>query len=105
MLFEQNVEQFKATWNDLIPKIETNVIDGDGVSRILLYFGCYNDLFFGANKDDDVAKYRLELELMESRLIVALEVAHSKFRLANRGALAKFFGGLTNHGLKVITKK
>jgi hypothetical protein len=42
-------------------------------------------------EDNDVY---LRLQLLESKLTIALETAHSRFRLENRGALAKIFGSL-----------
>jgi len=36
----------------------------------------------------------MELELLESKLEVALEIAHSRFRLRNRGIIARLFAGI-----------
>jgi hypothetical protein len=94
-------EKFKNTWNELISKIENESIDGDGVTVIEARFNL-DQLLFQSNNAEETS----EIFLIESKLYTALMIAHSRFRLANRGALAKFFGGITDKiPMKEIVKK
>jgi hypothetical protein len=94
---ESDFEKFKKTWEELIAKIENNPIDGDGVHGIRLHFDIGKlKLHMDSNESELVHSIYFDTEMLESKLEVALMVAHSKFRLANRGALARFFGGLTD---------
>jgi hypothetical protein len=91
MAEQSQFDAFKKTWNDLITKIETESIDGDGVEVIRARFNL-DHLINTSNNAEQIN----ETFLLESKLQVALMIANSRFRLANRGVLAKFFGGLTD---------
>jgi hypothetical protein len=89
------IDQFKTVWTELITKIENTSIDGEGINDIELLFNV-NKHDINYETEEDLNKGTFEVALIESRLIVALSIAHSRFRLASRGALAKFFGELTD---------
>jgi len=46
--------------------------------------------------EDEFNEVWFKLEMLESKLIRALEAARSRFKLKNRGLLAKIFGEIMN---------
>ena len=102
---QSEFEKFKATWNKLIPKIEGATIDGEGVSDIMLWFNT-NKLKCNTGETEELHHQEyVEGDLLECELVVALSTAHSRFRLANRGALAKVFGGVVEKGVDLTAKR
>ena len=100
---QSKFEKFKKIWDELISEIRNEPIDGDGVYTIRLYFKRDKTLMETDCDEKELEEsMSLEADLLESKLEVALMIAHAKFRLANRGALARFFGGLTE---KIPTKE
>jgi hypothetical protein len=100
---KQTFENFKQLWEGETDKIKNEAIDGDGVSLIRLHFEL-NRLHLEAsmNEDDLTQGLNLELEMLEAKLETALQIAHSRFRLKNRGILASIFGGIVD---KVTRRK
>lgn len=95
-------EDFKSKWKQIISKIEKEAIDGEGIAMIRLQFDKDKALFeMGMREDELTHKIYVELEMLESELETVLQIAHSRFRLKNRGILAKIFGGV----FKRISKK
>lgn len=86
-------ENFKRRWELIISKIENVAIDDLGVELIQLNFRCNRDLLVASMK---VKNHRVinELEVLRAELEAALQIAHSRFRLKNRGILAGIFGGM-----------
>jgi cyclopropane fatty-acyl-phospholipid synthase-like methyltransferase len=77
-----------------IAKIEARALDNEAVSRISLHFDSEKDNF--EMPLDEEVKYTdvlFELEMLESKLQIALETANSRFKLENRGIWAKAFNG------------
>jgi len=89
---QSDIEAFKKTWVSQIEAIRNEAIDGDGVYKIRLQFELCR-LKLEMSKDSLAESLFTDLDLLESQLDVALEIAHSRFRLKNRGALARLFGG------------
>jgi hypothetical protein len=87
-------EDFKNTWEELIAKIENEAIDGDGVSLIRIHFELDKISCEHALDESESDELYLDMKLLESKLEVALQIAHSRFRLRNRGILARFLGGI-----------
>lgn len=90
------LEEFAKIWESQIEKIEKQALDGDAVSLIRLHFDRDKlkfQMFVDKNYAEENDVY-LRLDLLESKLNFALEAAHSRFRLENRGILAKAFSGV-----------
>jgi hypothetical protein len=86
-------DDFKKTWESQIEIIRKEAIDGDGIYKIRLQFDLCRLKLEMANEPIVNKSYSdQDLDLIESQLNVALEIAHSRFRLRNRGVLAKLFG-------------
>jgi len=95
------LEDFKRNWEMLIAKIEKEAIDGEGVNLIRLCFDRDRNLFeMGVGEDEFTHEMYVELNMLESKLEAALQFAHSRFRLKNRGVLARIFGGIAERILK-----
>ena len=91
---ENSLGNFKKNWEPQIAKIEKEAIDSDGVNLIRLQFDRDKHLFeMGLNQSEFTHEVYLELDMLESRLTVALEIARSRFKLEHRGILARIFGG------------
>jgi hypothetical protein len=86
-------EKFKKTWETQIDSIKNEAIDGDGVFTIRLSFGISKSKLELSSIEESIESIFIDLDLLESQLNVALEIAHSRFRLKNRGVLARLFGG------------
>lgn len=92
---KQTFENLRQFWEEEIGNIRNEAIDGDGVRFIRLHFDLNRHLFtLGMNEEDFTRDVHLELEMLESKLEIALQIAHSRFRLKNRGILASIFGGI-----------
>ena len=94
-------EDFKRTWEEIIAKIEGEAIDGDGINLIRIHFEL-NEIHF--KNDPEFEEFYMDMKLLESKLETALQIAHSRFRLRNRGILARFFGGMTEKILRKSKK-
>jgi len=89
------LENFKRFWEGEIAKIEKEAIDNDGVNLIRLHFEKDRLLLeTSMNEEDFTQEVHLELNMLESKLTVALETARSRYRLRNRGLWARIFGGI-----------
>ncbi|MEM1582835.1 MAG: hypothetical protein QXK89_10075 [Candidatus Bathyarchaeia archaeon] len=89
------VEDFKRKWKDMISKIEKEAIDGEGVTLIRLNFRKDKLLFeIDVERNEFTHEMFVELEILESELEAALQIANSKFKLENRRILARIFGGI-----------
>jgi hypothetical protein len=94
---ESEFEKFKKTWETQIANIKDEAIDGDGVRMIRLRFELSVgnlQIYTPMSKLPD--SIYTDLDLLESQLDVALEIAHSRFRLRNRGILARVFAGIAD---------
>ena len=90
---KQTFENFKKLWEEEIAKIRNESIDGDGVRLINLHFDLNKHiLIMNMSSKEFTGEVHLELEMLESKLEIALQIAHSRFRLKNRGILANVFG-------------
>jgi hypothetical protein len=89
------LDEFIQTWERQIAKIEKQALDGDAVNSISLKFDLDSTQFkmFMSEREAEEEDAYTKLDLLESKLTVALETAHSRFRLENRGALEKEFSG------------
>jgi hypothetical protein len=90
------LEDFIKNWESQIAKIEKQSLDGDAVRSIRLKFeiDTLHYKMWISEKEEEENDVYMKLQLLESKLIIALETAHSRFRLENRGVLAKAFSGI-----------
>ena len=96
-MFKGTFEGFKQFWEGEIAKIKNEAIDGDGVSLIRLHFDLNKlHLIMSMNEEEFTPEVDLELGMLESKFEIALQIAHSRFRLKNRGILANVFGGIVD---------
>ena len=88
------VDKFVKTWKKLIDDIKKCElgIDGREASIISLDFDGNKSLLLSEMKKDQLGD--MDLRLLESELTVALAIAVTKFKLRNRGILARIFGGI-----------
>ena len=91
---ETKFKKFKKTWEEIITKIENEAIDGEGINFIRLRFELDKSHFMLDLNESEVDDVYMDMELLESKLETALQLAHSRFRLRNRGILARIFGGM-----------
>ena len=99
-------EGFKQSWVGEIAKIKNEAIDGNGVSLIRLHFDLTKHLLIASMNDKEFTReVHLELRMLESKLEIALQIAHSRFRLKNRGILANIFGGIVDKVTRGKSKK
>ena len=92
-MYKTKFEDFKRTWEELIVKMENEAIDGDGVNLIRIHFELDKNSFTLGLDESELMNY-MDMKLLTSKLEVALQIAHSRFRLRNRGILARIFGGI-----------
>jgi uncharacterized protein (TIGR02391 family) len=80
------LEDFKKNWEEQIAKIEKQALDNENVSMINLHFS-KDKLKFksGLSRKEFTRDKMLELDMLESKLTVALETANSRFKLENKG--------------------
>lgn len=84
------IEDFKKHWLEEINKIENRAIDSQGVHHIHLRFRLDRDIFKLGLRDGEFTHHVwLELDLLESRLITALETARSRYRSQNPSLWAR----------------
>jgi hypothetical protein len=96
ILSKVTFSDFKKSWEEQITKIETRALDNDAVSRISLHFDL-DKLHFQMSLDEEEKEETdvlIGLNMLESKLQIALETANSRFRLENRGIWAKAFNGI-----------
>lgn len=94
---KQTFENFKQFWEEEIAKIKNEAIDGNGVRLIRLHFDINKHILTASmNYKEFTREVYLELRMIESKLEIALQIAHSRFRLKNRGILASVFGGIVD---------
>jgi hypothetical protein len=92
LCLSQSLKNSKKLENQ-IANIRNEAIDGDGIALFRIHFerGKLKLKVFAKNELPD--SIYTDLVNLESELEVALQIAHSRFRLKNRGVLARFFGG------------
>jgi len=89
------LEIFKENWERQIAKIEKEAIDSDGVNLIRLHFQRDRAILeLSMNEREFTRQVQVELDMLESKLTIALETARSRYRLRNRGLWARIFGGI-----------
>ena len=89
-------ERLKKSWLEEIPKIENRAIDSEGIHNIYDQFK-HDALLAGFNQIVESGSYPeivTEFNVIESKLIVALETARSRYRLENRGLWARIAEGI-----------
>lgn len=84
------LENFKKNWKEQIAKVEKQALDNENVSTIRLHFS-KDKLKFksGLSGKEFTRDVMLELDMLESKLTVALETANSRFKLENKGKFRK----------------
>jgi hypothetical protein len=100
-MYKTKFEDFKKTWEELIAKIENDVVDGDAVSLIRIHFELNMNSFELNLSESELDALYLDMKLLQSKLEVALQIAHSRYRLRNRGILARVFRGITEKTPKI----
>jgi hypothetical protein len=86
-------QNLRRDWLAEITKIETQAIDDEGVANTQLRFNMdrrHVEMFMTESEFDGVS---MELDLLQSKLTVALEGARSRFKLRHRGILVGFLEG------------
>jgi len=93
---KEKVETFKKSWLEEIAKIEKRAIDSHGVYLIYLQFvRDISILKMGLRREKEFSHdVLLELNMIESKLSIALETARSKYRLQNRTLWARIIEGI-----------
>ena len=92
---KDKIENFKKSWLEEIAKIETRAIDSHGVYLIYLRFDREKHLFImGLTEEEFTHDVLLELDILESKLSIALETARSKYRLQNLSLWARIIEGI-----------
>ena len=90
-----SLDAFKREWEEQIAKIENRELDDDAVRMIRLNFDLNKiqfKMFLKEEEIEDDDAY-LKLDLLESKLEVALETANCRFKLQNRGVWARAVNG------------
>ena len=87
-------ENFKRNWESQIAKIEKEAIDDYGTSLIRLQFERDKIFYKIGITEIELRQVGSELNLLDSNLETALQIARSRFKLQHRGILAKAFGGI-----------
>lgn len=99
---EENFKMFKDMWEEEIRKMKNAVIDNRGAMLIYNQFRlCRENLILTMLKLELTPKINLELELLESRLTIALEIAHTKYMLQNRSSWVKIIESISRAVQKV----
>jgi hypothetical protein len=79
---EENFKMFKDMWGEEIKKIENGIIDNRGAMLIYNRFSiCESVLILSMVNFELTPKFNLEIELLQSRLKIALEIAHTRYLL------------------------
>ena len=95
------LEDFKKSWDDQITKIEKQALDNAALRMIYLHYHKDETLFkMGLSAKEFTHDVMLNLDMLQSRLAIALETANSRFKLENRGIFAKIFSGIVDKALK-----
>ena len=87
-------EKFEKSWLEEIAKIENRAIDSEGVYLIYLKFRQDVGHLSLVMTDEEMDKVYNEIDILDSKLTVALETARSKFRLQNFGLWARVAEGV-----------
>lgn len=90
----ETFEKFRKSWLEEIAKIENRAIDSEGVYSIYSKFR--QDVFYIKidMTEDEFNKQFIEINMLNSKLTVALETARSRYRLENRGLWARIAEGI-----------
>jgi len=92
---KDRIENFKKSWLEEIAKIEKRAIDSHGVYLLYLEFDRDKHLLvLGLDEEEFTHDVLLELDMLESKLAIALETARSRYRLQNRGLWARIIEGI-----------
>ena len=87
----ENLEKF---WGEEIAEIKKEAIDNRGVYLIYLQFQMDTTLLVASLGSGFTREIHLELDMLESKLTIALETARSRFKLQNRGLWARIIEGI-----------
>lgn len=103
LMAEENFKMFKDVWEEEIKKIENGVIDNRGSLHIYDCFSlCKNFLIQSLKTRFELTpNFNLEIELLKTRLTIALEIAHTKNMLQNRSLLVKIIESISRAVQKV----
>lgn len=98
-----SLEDFTREWQGQITKIENTLLDDHAVTLIRLNFDMNRlkfKMFLTEERleNDDVY---LKLDLLESKLEIALQSANCRFKIENRGVWAKAFHGFFDKASKL----
>jgi len=94
-MFKEKIENFKKSWLEETAKIEKRAIDSHGVYLIYLQFVRDRHILeMGLNEEEFSHDVLLELDMLESKLSIALETARSRYRLQNRTLWARIIEGI-----------
>jgi len=89
---DSNFEKFKQTWEAEIEKIGKEVIDNRGSWRIYeRYRFEWLHLTSGMRRSQYTVEVSRDLYLLESKLIIALEIARTKYKLQSHSLIVRFF--------------
>jgi len=88
------LEKFIKSWQEEIPKIENRAIDSEGVYRIYENFRKDVLLYLALEELKGFDNQFNEINVIGSKLVVALETARSRYRLENRGLWARIAEGI-----------
>ena len=86
---DDTLETFKKHWLEEISKIENRAIDYRGYLTIHRSFLIEKMYVRNRLTKEETSKARIELEMLESKLRVALETARCRYSLQSRGLWAR----------------
>jgi hypothetical protein len=90
----EEFEKFKKSWLEEIAKIENRAIDTQGVYRIYNHFRL-DVLYVKIDMTEkEFNKQFNEMNILDSKLRVALETARSRYNLENHGLWARIAEGI-----------
>lgn len=90
---QDSLEKFKDFWSEQADKIEKGVIDDHGVHMIYLQYRVSQGIL-RLNLQRFTSEIWLELEMIGSRLRVALEMARTRYSLQSKSLWAKITDSL-----------
>jgi hypothetical protein len=88
-------ERFKQTWKEQIKKIENEVLDTRAVWNVYKCFQYDERVLFDSIQVLDLMKISQEISLLDSKLVIALETARTKYSLQNKTLWVRVIEGIS----------
>jgi len=102
---KDKIESFKKSWLEEIAKIEKQAIDSRGVYLIYLSFDRDKHVFkMGLTEEEFSHDVLQELDMVESKLSIALETARSRYELQNRSFWGRVIESISEIIYEILKK-